>query len=324
MVYILGGILMTNTAVALLFVPSTKDISKKYLRHAFRLIPSFCLGDAIFYLSWLPMMDGASRWDMLVTGFDLVYMLSEAVIYFALTILVDKLSSIPSFVGLFKQDPPMMPRADGQPEEAEDEDVAAERVRLQKSALPPGGTKYRTLTDAIESLGSEQAVATLAAEDPESHRSDHDLIRLEGLRKIYPGKNAVKDVYFGIPAGQCFGFLGVNGAGQQTHTHTYTVETVHVAVVASFSAFFLRSPLFLFLILRCRVSPCFLSGKTTTLKIMTGDVTPTQGQAFIGGYSIAHFPTEVRRLMGYCPQVRMHTDKSFSCLWRMAATRSHG
>ena len=273
MIYILGGILMTNTAVALLFVPSTADISKHYLRHFFRLIPSFCLGDAIFYISWLPMMEGATRWDMLVSGFDLVYMLAECVVYFALTIAVDKLSSIPSFVGLFKKDPEMIVRTDGRPEEPEDEDVKAERERLQHSALPPGETKFRSLTDTIEQLGAENAIHALAAEDPEGQKAEHDLIRLEGLRKIYPGKNAVKDVYFGIPAGQCFGFLGVNGAG-----------------------------------------------KTTTLKMMTGDVTPTQGQAFIGGYSIAHYPTAVRRLMGYCPQ----HDALFDLLTARETLRFYG
>lgn len=46
----------------------------------------------------------------------------------------------------------------------------------------------------------------------------NDLIRLEGLTKVFPGKVAVNDVWFGIPAGECFGFLGVNGAGIQSRT----------------------------------------------------------------------------------------------------------
>jgi ATP-binding cassette subfamily A (ABC1) protein 1 len=40
-----------------------------------------------------------------------------------------------------------------------------------------------------------------------------DLIRLEGLRKAFGDQHiAVSDLYFSIPKGQCFGFLGVNGA----------------------------------------------------------------------------------------------------------------
>jgi ATP-binding cassette subfamily A (ABC1) protein 3 len=248
MVYILGGIIMTNTAVALYLVPSTKEISKTYLRHFFRLIPSFCLGDAIFYISVLPFMDGApTKWDLIVSGYDIIYMLSSSVVYFLMTLAIDKLSSIPSFVGLFKKDPEMVVNPD---EEPEDEDIRAERERLQGSALTHGEDCFHQLTDAIERDGPERALSALPANDPRS-----DLIRIEGLRKVYPKKTAVKDVYFGVPAGQCFGFLGVNGAG-----------------------------------------------KTTTLKILTGDVTPSQGKAYIGGYDIAHYPAQVRRLMGYCPQ----------------------
>ena len=34
---------------------------------------------------------------------------------------------------------------------------------------------------------------------------------------MYPGgKQAVKSLSFGIPIGQCFGFLGINGAGKTT------------------------------------------------------------------------------------------------------------
>jgi ABC-type glutathione transport system ATPase component len=46
-----------------------------------------------------------------------------------------------------------------------------------------------------------------------------DMVVIKGLRKVYPSrlnappKVAVNDLWFGIPQGQCFGFLGVNGAG---------------------------------------------------------------------------------------------------------------
>ncbi len=44
-----------------------------------------------------------------------------------------------------------------------------------------------------------------------------DLIQLRGLRKSYaPDKLAVKDLWFSVPQNQCFGFLGVNGAGKTT------------------------------------------------------------------------------------------------------------
>ncbi len=40
---------------------------------------------------------------------------------------------------------------------------------------------------------------------------------LQDIRKVYPGgKQAVKSLTFGIPIGQCFGFLCINGAGKTT------------------------------------------------------------------------------------------------------------
>ena len=50
-----------------------------------------------------------------------------------------------------------------------------------------------------------------------SGEADDDLIKVNGLRKVYGGsKVAVKNMSFGIPRGQVFGFLGINGAGKTT------------------------------------------------------------------------------------------------------------
>jgi ATP-binding cassette subfamily A (ABC1) protein 3 len=37
---------------------------------------------------------------------------------------------------------------------------------------------------------------------------------------------SVKDVWFGIPAGECFGFLGVNGAGKTTTLKMLTGDVI--------------------------------------------------------------------------------------------------
>uniref|UniRef100_A0A1I8FY41 ABC transporter domain-containing protein n=1 Tax=Macrostomum lignano TaxID=282301 RepID=A0A1I8FY41_9PLAT len=44
------------------------------------------------------------------------------------------------------------------------------------------------------------------------------------------------------------------------------------------------------------------AGKTTTFKMLTGDLTPTSGDARVGGFSILTEALEVHKQLGYCPQ----------------------
>ncbi|XP_056103062.1 phospholipid-transporting ATPase ABCA1 isoform X2 [Rhinichthys klamathensis goyatoka] len=44
------------------------------------------------------------------------------------------------------------------------------------------------------------------------------------------------------------------------------------------------------------------AGKTTTFKMLTGDISPTAGDAFVNGYSIRSEMQLVQQNMGYCPQ----------------------
>lgn len=214
LVYMVSGIVLTLVDFALDNIPSTKEANRLYIRHLFRLMPAFCLGDSIFYLSLRSLMH-KGMWDLDVTGYDLLFLAVEAIVFFAITLLIELFAAMPSCAAMCKMDPNLEI-----PPQYVDEDVGAERQRIQTG-----------------------------------HAQD-DLVRIEGLCKYYrPALPAVHDLWFGIPAGECFGFLGVNGAG-----------------------------------------------KTTTIKMLTGDVTPTRGQAYLGGFNIATQPLEVRRLMGYCPQ----------------------
>ncbi|KUF93745.1 Small subunit processome component 20 [Phytophthora nicotianae] len=86
---------------------------------------------------------------------------------------------------------------------------------------------------------------------------------------LYPGgKVAVRDLSFGLKRGECFGFLGINGAG-----------------------------------------------KSTTMKMLTGDVPPSCGTATLGGFNILTEQIEVRRQIGYCPQ--------FDALFDLLTVREH-
>ncbi|XP_041938349.1 uncharacterized protein abca12 isoform X2 [Alosa sapidissima] len=97
-----------------------------------------------------------------------------------------------------------------------------------------------------------------------SGEADTDVLQLSQLSKIYQHLSkkvqAVKRLSVGIPAGECFGLLGVNGAG-----------------------------------------------KTTTFKMLTGDVSPTNGTAQIRdqeGRMVDIMDCRKEGInIGYCPQV---------------------
>jgi len=112
-------------------------------------------------------------------------MAAQCPIYLTLTLITEKLVSIPSFVALFSRAPRV-----NIPEERMDEDVEAEKRRIQAG------------------------------------QADRDIVVLKGLQKIYPGKIAVRDLYFALPAGECFGFLGVNGAGKTTTLRMLTGDEI--------------------------------------------------------------------------------------------------
>jgi ATP-binding cassette subfamily A (ABC1) protein 3 len=51
------------------------------------------------------------------------------------------------------------------------------------------------------------------------------------------------------------------------------------------------------------------AGKTSTMKMLTGDILPTSGQAHLGGMDILTQQRQVRRLIGYCPQFDALLDR---------------
>ncbi|XP_051028674.1 phospholipid-transporting ATPase ABCA7 [Acomys russatus] len=103
----------------------------------------------------------------------------------------------------------------------EDEDVAQERERVTKGA------------------------------------TQGDVLVLRDLTKVYRGQRspAVDHLCLGIPHGECFGLLGVNGAG-----------------------------------------------KTSTFRMVSGDMLPSSGDTVLAGHNVAQEPAAAHRNMGYCPQ----------------------
>ena len=179
-------------------------------------------------------------YDTAVTGESICALLGTTIFYLSLTILIDILSSTPAVGKVLmdwsmrlswnKKDRDSLNSATFSHDESTDVDVTTERDRI------------------------EQDNSTVVVDG--STGDSEDVVVLNQIGKVYRGgKMAVKDLSFGIRKGECFGFLGVNGAG-----------------------------------------------KSTTIKILTGGVLPTRGEAWIGGQNVLKDQIKARKLIGYCPQ----------------------
>ncbi|KAM6129391.1 glucosylceramide transporter ABCA12 [Pterocles gutturalis] len=172
-----------------------RDLAEN-LRHAFLLFPQFCFGYGLIELSQDQALLGFLKaygvdypdktFELDKTTSKLFAMFIQGTVFFAIRLTVhDRMiqrvwNNILEF--LF------------------------DRVHGKASLLPP----------AAEEDGDVQAERNRV----ESGKADFDVVQLQNLTKIYhlPHKRivAVKNISLGIPAGECFGLLGVNGAGKTT------------------------------------------------------------------------------------------------------------
>eukprot|EP01138_Halocafeteria_seosinensis_P011391 gb/GECG01011634.1/.p1 GENE.gb/GECG01011634.1/~~gb/GECG01011634.1/.p1 ORF type:complete len:2040 (+),score=216.84 gb/GECG01011634.1/:1-6120(+) len=173
-------------------IPSTCKADRA-LRFVYRLIPGYSLGNGLLRLSImkgliysendcgeLSLEEQFSQsfhpFSMSVAGWPLLYMALEAIFYFLLAVMIDVFLSYPSLRQVVEKDKDVEDKLI-----EEDEDVLAEAERVQKG-------------DA-----------------------DGESIVVRNLRKVYGGRKvAIRNLSFGIPEGNVFGFLGINGAGKTT------------------------------------------------------------------------------------------------------------
>jgi ATP-binding cassette subfamily A (ABC1) protein 3 len=231
------GLILSTVAYVLSNLDATRDINNDYLQYVYRLFPTYCLAHG---LQWLSFCDGDScllysggvvarttPLDRDIVGLDLSYLAVETVVYLALALAIEYAQSNSlldaagklcgrggrggsggsggdgagsgggSGEGGGRSDPLLAGAAAG---EEEDEDVARERSRVSAA-----------VADGVDDSG--------------------DVVLLSSVRKVYPGggkhaeaKVAVQGLSFGIPRGECFGFLGINGAGKTTTLSMLTGE----------------------------------------------------------------------------------------------------
>ncbi|GMI20925.1 hypothetical protein TeGR_g12 [Tetraparma gracilis] len=192
----LTGLCLMITSFILGLFESTRLINMK-LKYLYRLFPGFCLGDGLIQLTLCndnkcPVLtkdgyspvdtQGVFAWD--VVGGDLVFLALEIVVYMFITFAIEYTLTFPGVLSCFSRLTVKDPGVSLTDTEIDDEDVARERERVA------GGG------------------------------ASGEVVVLNGLRKVYPAstgpKVAVQNLSFGIPTGECFGFLGINGAGKTT------------------------------------------------------------------------------------------------------------
>nr|XP_014344924.1 PREDICTED: uncharacterized protein LOC102366091 [Latimeria chalumnae] len=170
------------------------------LKHVFLIFPQFCFGNGLMELSRqqaevdLFKLYGVetyiSPFQMDKVGWMFVAMAIQGTVFFTLRLLMNNWL-YKKFRLLLRQITHQRSQVQVTPVH-EDEDVKAEREHIEA-----GG-------------------------------SDTDLLQLDHLTKIYQHRQkkatAVNNICVGIPAGECFGLLGVNGAGKTTTFNMLTNE----------------------------------------------------------------------------------------------------
>ncbi|CAN0348380.1 unnamed protein product [Pylaiella littoralis] len=184
--------------VAISFISNAKKEVKETLLFVLRLFPQVSFSFALIVLGFNNAIQSGGD-DDFNEDFNpfseeirksLIYMACETVIYSALVLLVQRLSAGGSCLsGLAGKATVAVSTHSLNPQhlgegESLDEDVAREAERVGRG----GG--------------------------------DGDAIKIDSVTKVYPtsfgAKVAVKSTSLGIPKGQCFGLLGINGAGKSS------------------------------------------------------------------------------------------------------------
>jgi ATP-binding cassette subfamily A (ABC1) protein 3 len=203
------GFILPIVVYILFFFPSTVDIGRG-LTWWLRLLPPFALGNGLLNCgsrTFLGFLLGKEEqlqpWDMDVAGADVLYLAFTTILYFGLTLLFERWFSGTSTITSFLMD---------------------WRLRRNLKRSPDPSTLWDSDLQSPHSQGLDVDVA--AEKDRVKSGTCRDVVRMEGVKKAYPMggggvKVAVRDMWLGIPKGECFGLLGINGAGK-----TSTIATL--------------------------------------------------------------------------------------------------
>jgi len=183
------GLVLSIVGMVLRILPDTRNAYNDYLRYLFCLFPPFAFGDGLHNMAlinlWSSLEQGgvmykSTAWE--ITGLPMTMLAIEAVGYLGLTIAIEYISSIPKFQQYIDSLHVTLPATD---DGTKDQDV------LDEEKLCASGSVDSTSTILVKDLKKQY---------------------YGGFRR--EGKYAVKGISLSIPVGQCFGLLGINGAGK--------------------------------------------------------------------------------------------------------------
>lgn len=170
-----------------------------------RFNPFFNLGKGLLYCIYIETIHLIEKgvftvWSTDILRHEVVFLAWQGVGYLGLAILLDICSTNPHKVDMFKRVV----------------DVLTLKLLFRKASADANTIASPEDDDVM----AEQRRVT-------SGEASNDLIVLNRLSKVYPsGKAAVNQLSLGIPPGQCFGLLGINGTSSELFLARDDVQTL--------------------------------------------------------------------------------------------------
>jgi ATP-binding cassette subfamily A (ABC1) protein 3 len=213
---ILGGAMLLVVSVVLTILEATRPYVY-YAKFGFRLLPMYSFGECLMNImlkdSGLVFQRPRDLNDVEVIGWPMLVMTGEIFVCTAVVLLIEHCRARPSLTHCCGLRSSTHNALVADSNAAEDADVRRERQRLHA----PGSGQ----TDAIQIRGLHKVFQ-----------------KRGGVGAAAKGtKVAVKDLWLGIPEGQCFGFLGINGAGKTTTLSMLTNDLFPTAGTAQLGGF---------------------------------------------------------------------------------------